>query len=572
MERRLAAILAADVVAYCRLMEQDEAATLAALRDRRKTILTPLVALHKGRIIKFMGDGVLVEFTSAVNAVQCAVELQQKMAEANVALDEDRAVVLRIGINLGDVVVEGEDLFGDGVNIAARLEAIAEPGTVCLSGTVFDQAKGKLKLDYQDLGPQLLKNIREPVQAYLVRSNAADDESRSRPAAPALPAKPSMAVLPFDNLSGSPEQQYFSDGISEDLITELSRFRSLFVIARNSSFQYRGKAVDIKRVGRELGVRYVLEGSVQRSGGRVRVTAQLVDALSGNHLWAERYDRDLQDIFIVQDEVVQTIVSTLVPRLESEEFELAKRRAPQNLRAYDLWLHGNRSANLWTAEGNAAARRYFDEAKQLDPAFGRAYAGLAAAIHWLSNYPGWSSEGANLEQAIEYAHKAIDLDETDHLPHLTLAWIHQQRREFDISRLHLDRASLLNPNDAEALVHRGLVLTLQGEADAGLASAEAAIRRNPHHPNWYLGVLATIHFVKRNYVQSIRLREMTRTFSPEHLSFFAAGCAYAGDLKRAEELMQQFSRLPKILAGGSQRSHACTRVVVQAEGRRRSHA
>jgi adenylate cyclase len=323
--RRLAAILAADVVGYSRLMEQDEAGTLAALKTRRKGILQPLVIEYSGRIVKVMGDGVLVEFASAVNSVACAVELQKHMASANVGMSDKHHIVLRIGINLGDVMVEGSDLYGDGVNIAARLEGIAEPGAILVSGAAYDYVKNKVAVGFDDLGTRTLKNIVEPVRVYRVAGTPRVFVTK------AATDKLSIAVLPFTNMSGEPEQQYFSDGITEDIITELSRFRSLSVLARNASFQFRDNSIDIKQVGHELGVQYVVEGSVRKFGDRIRITAQLIDAASGNHLWAERFDRDQRDIFAVQDQVVRTIVGTLVGRLEAADIEQAKRKPPASL-------------------------------------------------------------------------------------------------------------------------------------------------------------------------------------------------------------------------------------------------
>jgi len=312
VQRRLAAILAADVVGYSRLMEQDEEGTLAALKGRRREVLEPLAAHHQGRVFKVTGDGVLVEFASAVNAVQCAVDLQQAMAAANGDQPDDRHIVLRIGINLGDVMVEGSDLYGDGVNIAARLEAIAEPGGILVSGTAHEHIKNKIKVGFDDLGSQTLKNIAEPVRAYRVTGTPAVTVAASKPATD----KPSIAVLPFTNMSGDPDQQYFSDGITEDIITELSRFHGLFVIARNSSFQYRDKAVDVRLVARELGVQYLVEGSVRRMANRIRITAQLIDARTGSHMWSERFDCSISELFEVQDEVARTIVATLRVRPE----------------------------------------------------------------------------------------------------------------------------------------------------------------------------------------------------------------------------------------------------------------
>jgi adenylate cyclase len=332
--RRLAAILAADVVGYSRMMQVDEAATLAALKARRTDILQPLVAKHHGRVVKLMGDGVLVEFASAVAAAECAIELQEAMGAANVGLAEDRQIVLRVGINLGDVMVEGSDLYGDGVNIAARLEALADAGSVFISQAVFSHVKGKTNLDFHDLGERSLKNMAERVRVYRL-SGPATLSTGTVTAKGDLPSRPSIAVLPFVNMSGDPEQQYFSDGIAEDIITDLSKVSGLLLIARNSSFTYRGKGVRVQDVSRELGVRYVLEGSVRKAGNRVRIAAQLVDGTTGGHLWAERYDRELTDIFSVQDEVTREIVTTLALKLNKGEQRRIARKGTDNLDAYD---------------------------------------------------------------------------------------------------------------------------------------------------------------------------------------------------------------------------------------------
>src|SRR5262245_17907635 len=330
LQRRLAAILAADVVGYSRLMETDEAGMLAALKARRKEVLEPLAAKHKGRVFKVTGDGVLVEFASAVNAVQCAVELQQGMAAANDGQAKDTQVVLRIGVSLGDVMVEGGDLYGDGVNIAARLETIAEPGGIIVSEDAHRQVRNKLHIGFEDLGPQSLKNIAEPVRAYRVAGTPAV-EIAAKPSSDKL----SIAVLPFVNMSGDPEQQYFSDGITEDIITELSRFRELFVIARNSSFRYRDKANDLRLIVGELAVQYIVEGSIRTAGGRVRITAGVVDIASGNQLWTEHYDRNLQDIFAIQDEVAQAIAATVEGRVTSTGAQRSRRKPTRDLAAYD---------------------------------------------------------------------------------------------------------------------------------------------------------------------------------------------------------------------------------------------
>ena len=374
MARRLAAILVADVVGYSRLMEMDEAGTLAALKRWRQDVLEPLVAKHHGRVVKLMGDGVLIEFASAVHAVQCAVDFQAAIAAANESLPEEKKVIFRVGINLGDVVVEGDDIYGDGVNVAARLEAISEPAGVCISDTVERQVRGKIDLRYEDLGEQRLKNITEPVRAYRVMAPISGTETLTVQST-AL-SKPSIAVLPFANMSGDPEQEYFADGITEDIITELSRFSSLFVIARNSSFQYRNKSQDMKKVGRELGARYLVEGSVRRLGPQIRITGQLIDAATGRHLWAERYDRRIEELFDVQDEVVRAVVTSTEHRVAEVEAEQVARRPPNSWLAYDFYLQARRFM---------AQYEHFDKAEapllraiELDPKLAEAHAKLAS--------------------------------------------------------------------------------------------------------------------------------------------------------------------------------------------------
>ena len=336
VERRLAAILAADVVGYSRLMGTDEEATLAALKACRRELIDPKIAEYRGRIVKTTGDGALVEFPSAVDAVRCAIEIQRAMAARNTAIPEDRRIEFRIGINVGDIIIDEGDIYGDGVNIAARVESLASPGEICLSDNAYQQIKGKLAFDVSDLGEQHLKNIAQPVRVYGVRL----DGTPERPAL-VLPDKPSIAVLPFQNMSGDPEQEYFADGISEDIITGLSKLRWFFVIARNSSFTYKGKAVDVKRVSRELGVRYVLEGSVRKGGNRVRITCQLIDATTGNHLWAERYDGDLTDIFTLQDEITKKVVAAIEPKLLEAEGIRSQSRSSEDLGAWEMVIHAN---------------------------------------------------------------------------------------------------------------------------------------------------------------------------------------------------------------------------------------
>ena len=462
-KRRLAAIAVADVVGYSRLMEADEAGTLAALKERRKTILEPVVRGHEGRIIKIMGDGVLMEFASAVNAVMAAVELQAKMAEANALLSEDRRILLRIGINLGDIVGEGTDVYGDGVNIAARLEALAIPGGICVSAKVRDETHGRLAVAFEDLGEQPLKNIANPVRVFRI-AEGAGPEMAGPPLA--LPDKPSIAVLPFTNMSGEPEQQYFSDGITEDIITELSRSRSLFVIARNSSFQYRDKAVDVRRIARELGVRYVVEGSVRKMGSRIRITAQLIDAIPGNHLWSERFDRGIEELFDVQDELIQTIVATIAGRLEDAEIRMATNKRTDSLPAYDCLLRGIQHLRGYGPDDNRLARELFEQAVALDPRYALAHAYLALSLLVENRYGGASD--AIKQRALDIATAAVRLDPRESRCHTFLGQVYRFRDEYDLAISHLERGVELNPNDAIGLVHLASVLGISGRAEEGI--------------------------------------------------------------------------------------------------------
>ena len=432
-QRRLAAIFAADVVGYSRLMGRDESSTVARLREHRTQRLEPTLARHGGRLVKLMGDGALAEFPSAVDALGAAIEFQQAMAEANRDQPVDTAIVFRVGLHLGDLIVDGEDLYGDGVNVAARLEAEAPAGGIVVSYSVRDAVAGRLKATFDDLGNLVLKNIERPVQAFRVGWDLADWQVSTAPAAPpagsastlptdvplTLPDKPSIAVLPFANMSGDPEQEYFADGISEEIITELSRFHSLFVISRNSSFSYKGKSPDLRQVGRELGVRYVLEGSIRKASNRIRVTGQLVDTLTGSHIWAERYDRVLEDIFSVQEEVTQAIVAAIAPQIESTEQSKANRRRPDNLSAYEIALRA--WAHAW--EGQDKADRTL-----IDQSIGEAKEALAIdpnsvlaldALAWAHGVALFLEMGADpehsLREAMWAAARAIELDGTDPL-------------------------------------------------------------------------------------------------------------------------------------------------------------
>jgi TolB-like protein len=555
MERRLAAILAADVVGYSRLMEVDEAGTLTTLKARRKGVLEPLVAKHHGRIFKITGDGVLVEFASAVNAVQCAVDLQEGMAAANADLLADRHIVLRIGVNLGDVMVEDNDLYGDGVNIAARLEALAEPGSILLSGTAQEYVRKKLKVGFDDLGLQTLKNIMEPVRTYRVAGTQVATSAISEAAID----KPSIAVLPFTNMSGDPEQEYFSDGITEDIITELSRFRELFVIARHSSFAFKGKAVTVQQVGRELGVRYVLEGSVRRVGTRVRITAQLVDARTGAHIWAERADREIGDLFVMQDEVTERIVATIAHRLEKTEQARAARKRPDAMRAHDYVLRA------WaivaeTSEANQESRALYEKALALEPTNMLALTGLAwtYVIDWESR---WSNPAdAALEHAYKLARQALSLDSTDYQAHLLFASVQKLRKQFAEALVHYEHAVAMNSNDANGLAHMGGLLVALGRFSEALDWFQKAVRLNPLHPAWYLYGIGEAHYGARQYEQAIApLRAAVNRF-PTYITprrHLAAAYAQMGCLDDARAEVAAIRKLDPSVCLAMYRERIC---------------
>ncbi len=536
--RRLAAILAADVVGCSRLMEQDEAGTLATLKARRKGVLEPVVGRHQGRIFKVTGDGVLVEFGSAVNAVQCAVELQYRMAAANNEIPEARRIVLRVGVNLGDVMIEGGDVYGDGVNVAARLEGMAEPGGVLVSGTAFDYVKNKVDVGFEDLGTQPLKNIAEPVRVYRVTGTPQVALAASRPATD----KPSIAVLPFTNMSVEPEQQYFSDGITEDIITELSRLQSLFVIARNSSFQYRDKAVDVRRIGKELGVHYVVEGSVRKMGNRIRITVQLIEAPTGNHLWSERYDRSIDDLFELQDEVTRTIVATLIGRVEDAEIKGTVRKHPANLAAYYSLLRGIEHLRAYGDDDNRQARELFEHAISLDPRFALAHAYFALALlieHGFDYAP-----DSIKDRALDSARTAVRLDPRESRCHQFLGQAYLLRGEYDLALTHFERTSALNPNDANATAHRGYALAIVGRAEEGIGLIRHAMRLNPLHPDWYWDNLAIAQYTARHYEEALDSNRQSGGRESFWCNAQMAACyAQLGRLDEARERAAEVLRL-----------------------------
>jgi TolB-like protein len=497
VQRRLAAIVAADVVGFSRLMEADEAGTFGLLKMRRRDVLDPLVSRHRGRVFKTVGDGVLVEFDSAVHAVQCAVDLQQDMAAANCGLPLDRHIVLRIGVNLGDVIVEGGDLYGDGVNIAARLEANAEPGGILVSGTAYDHIRNKVKIGFEDLGSQRLKNITEPVRVYRVVGVAAAPLATFN----ATPEKPSIAILPFVNMSGDPQQEYFSDGFTEDIITELSRFHSLTVIARNSSFAFRDKPAKVQEIAKELGVAYIVEGSVRKTANRVRITAQLIGAVSGAHLWADRYDRPAEDIFAIQDEVVRTIAATLAGRLEATGAERLRRRPTASLSAYECVLRAN-AMPVGEPAAEAEAHQLYERAIALDPGYALAYAQLAISHtkRWEDDVTGSSTE---LDRAFELANQAVHLDAQEIVCHTALAYVQMSRRRFDEAEFHARKAVALNPNRPNSLVMLAVVVARAGQPDTAVELISDAMQLDPLHPTWYWTELGVAHFLAERYAEAV---------------------------------------------------------------------
>ena len=487
--RRLAAIFAADVEGYSRLMGADEVATLDALTHRRE-ILDGLIANHGGRIANTAGDSVLAEFRSAVDAVRCAIEAQDVLAEANSTLPETRHINFRIGVHVGDVMIRAGDLFGDGVNIAARLQTLAKAGGLCISGVTYDQVRKILPLSFTDLGAQTVKNIEEPIRAYEVKTKGEAKSSAlslsDREVLP-LPDKPSIAVLPFENMSGDPEQEYFADGMVEEIITALSRFKWLFVIARTSSFTFKGKAVDIKEVGRRLGVRYVLEGAVRKAPGKVRITGQLIDAVTGAHIWADRFERDLTDVFALQDEVTIAVVSAIQPKLFKAGIAMATRRRPENLTAYDFCLRAMQQFYLTTREGLAEAIRLAHRALELDPQFG-SVAALAGECHLQNVIFGYAVDSQfDRKEAVRLFRLALSVDDGDPGTLAGAAVISAiVDGDYEGAIEMADRAVTLDPNSHLAWHGRGIVYRTAGLPEEGLQSYERAIRMSPVDPLLHL--------------------------------------------------------------------------------------
>ena len=540
-ERRLAAVLAADVAGYSRLMGVDEEGTLARLKAVRKDLVDPTIASHRGRIVKTTGDGVLIEFASAVDAVRSSLEVQRRMAEQNAALPEDQRIEFRIGIHVGDIIIDDNDIFGDGVNIAARLEGIAEPGGVCISDDAYRQVRGKVEIACDDLGPQTLKNIAEPMRVWRTMLGG-QSAAKVQPGSPAnytpalaLPEKPSIAVLPFQNMSGDPEQEYFADGITEDVLTELSRFRELFVISRNSAFVYKGRQVNVQKVAKELGVQYIVEGSVRKAGNRVRITVQLIDAETDSHLWAERYDRELADIFAIQDEVTSSIVSILPGRVEAAASDRVQRKPPENLAAYECVLAGKLLHHRSDRTDNQEALRMLDRAIALDPGYAHAHAWKACVLGQ-SFVNGWSANPEfTIRTVIEELALALSLDENDSDVHRVLAAVNLSvHRNHDKAFYHQERALALNPNDDLIVMQQGEMLTWIGEAEPGIEWIQKAMRLNPYHPERFWNHLGRAYFVARRYSEAVKAFQRINRADHSHLSFLAACYAQLGDAVAAK--------------------------------------
>jgi adenylate cyclase len=541
VQRRLAAILAADVAGYSRLMGSDDEGTLAGLKACRE-LIDLNSREHRGRIVNTAGDSAVVEFASAVDAVRCGMEIQKVMAERNAGIPEDRRIEFRIGINVGDVIVDDQgDIFGDGVNIAARLEGIAQPGGICISEDAYRQVRGKLDAGFQDAGEQQLKNIAQPVRVYRLQPSGGATEI----AAPTLPEKPSIAVLPFQNMSGDPEQEYFADGIAEDITTSLSRIRWFFVIARNSSFTYKGKAVDVRVVGRELGVRYILEGSVRKAGGKLRITTQLVEAATGNHLWAEKFDGELTDVFDLQDQITAGVVGAIEPSVRHAEIERARRKRSEKFDAYDLYLQA--LPHIWahSPQERAKGLDFLNAALKIDPNYAAAH-GLAAWAYQQRFQRSGAGNISDREAAIRHARTALSLD-TDDTTALSLAGFAVISLEHDhqagISAT--EKALLHNPNSAQALSYSAVVNSLAGRFDTALDRASQSIRLSPFDPIRYIPetAMCTAYFCTERYAEATEAIERAIQYNPRFVPGYALRAACFVRLNKGEEARVEAKRV-----------------------------
>jgi TolB-like protein len=543
IERRLTAILAADVAGYSRLVEADEEGTLSQWKALWGTVIEPKIKEHRGRIARVIGDGMLAEFASVIDAVRCAVEVQRSVAERNANAPQDKRIEFRVGINFGELIIEHGDFWGDGVNIAARLEALAHPGGICVSGRVQEDIQGKLEIAFEFMGEQNLKNIVRPVRVYRVRF---DGVTESTPALP-LPSKPSIAVLPFQNMSGDPSEDYFADGVVEEITTALSRIRWLFVIARNSSFTYKGRMVDVKQVGRELGVRYALEGSVRKAANRVRVTAQLIDAVTGHHVWAERYDRELAAIFALQDEITERVVAAVEPQLYAAEGIRAKRKPPESLDAWECVVRALSCVNSRSQNDYAMARELLERAIELDPAYAQAYA-LFAYVMGLEVLYGWKPREIALARALEAAQKAVVLDSDDAWAHFALGFVYGMTRRAEEAVVEHEKALALNPNFALAYTYQGSALAYLGRGEEALLKIDASERLSPR--GLFQGVnnvcRAAAHFSAEQHRDAVSSARKSILDSPGIVTGYrmlVVNCALIGEIDEARAALKIVKRL-----------------------------
>lgn len=533
VERRLAAILVADVAGYSRLTGLDEEGTHARLREHLRALVDPKIFEHSGKVVKNTGDGMLAEFGSVVDAVRCAIEIQRGMAEKNAAIAQATRIEFRIGVHVGDIIVDENDIFGDAVNIATRLEGIAEPGGVCISDDAQRHIRGKVDIAFEDMGSQNLKNIAEPLRVWRLGIEASAGAATSiRPLvetthALALPDKPSIAVLPFQNMSSDPEQEYFADGVVEEIITALSRFKALFVIARNSSFTYKGRAVDVKQIGRELGVRYVLEGSVRKARNRVRIASQLIDAETGAHLWADSCDGALEDVFDLQDRVTISVVGAIAPTVIRAEIKRAERKPTNNLDAHDHYLRGLASVGLWTSDGTSKGLDHFRKAIELDPNLAAAYA-MAAWCYVPRKTHGWMDDpAAEISEATRLARKALHLGKDRALALCMGGYVLGIfDRDFDDAAAFIDRSLVINPNSALAWTLSAWIRVWMGEPDLAIEHAAKAERLSPLDPRMFSiqAAAAYAHFLAHRYDVAASLAELARRGNP---NFILGACISA---------------------------------------------
>ncbi len=555
MQRRLSAILAADIVGYSRLVRADEDGTIAAVNTLRRDVIEPLLATHNGRVVKLMGDGILVEFASVVDAVRAALEVQEAVTAQVADMPEDRRLRFRIGVNLGDVVIDGDDIHGDGVNIAARLEALAAPGGICISGAVHDQVKKRVPQTFTDMGEQTVKNIDEPVRVWQWASETLPETAGSPAAptsAPSLPDRPSIAVLPFANMSGDPDQDYFADGIAEDIITALSRARWLFVIARNSSFSYKGRNVDVKVVGRELGVRYVLEGSVRKAMSRVRITGQLIEAATSLHLWADRFDGEMADIFDLQDQVTSSVVGAISPRLEEAEMERARLKPTEDLDAYDFYLRGLDAFHRYTPSGNAEASEMFGHAIEHDPDYAAAY-GFAARCFAQRMGFGWMDDPEReAVEAMALARKAVRLGRNDAIALANAGFVLALFGAVDEGSAQIEKALTINPNLATAWHVGAVAAVFRGDTGMCLEHASRAIRLSPQDPQEFAmhAMSGLAHFLAGRVDEAVSCAERALSENPKFTvtsGVLAASYAVSGRQADAAEAMARLCELaPKL--------------------------